>query len=66
MDFGTLVTAVLVYMKNHYPNTPDEFNFQAEPSRKSLVLAPRERRFGPPQRPSCENSSIGKLLKMGQ
>ena len=30
MDFGTLVTAVLVYMKNHYPNTPDEFNFQAE------------------------------------
>lgn len=30
MDFGTLVTAVLVYMKNHYPTTPDEFNFQAE------------------------------------
>lgn len=30
MDFGTLVRAVLVYMKNHYPTTPDEFNFQAE------------------------------------
>lgn len=30
MDFDTLVTAVLVYMKNHYPTTPDEFNFQAE------------------------------------
>ena len=30
MDFGTLVTAVLIYMKNHYPTTPDEFNFQAE------------------------------------
>ena len=30
MDFGTLVTAVLVHMKEHYPNTPDEFNFQAE------------------------------------
>ena len=30
MDFDTLVTAVLIYMKNHYPTTPDEFNFQAE------------------------------------
>ena len=30
MDFSTLVTAVLVYMKDHYPTTPDEYNFQAE------------------------------------
>lgn len=30
MDFGTLVRVVLVYMKNHYPTTLDEFNFQAE------------------------------------
>ena len=30
MDFSTLVRAVLVYMKDHYPTTPDEYNFQAE------------------------------------
>ncbi|XP_066025439.1 uncharacterized protein [Pocillopora verrucosa] len=30
MDFSTLVRAVMVYMKDHYPTTPDEYNFQAE------------------------------------
>ena len=30
MDFSTLLRAVLVYMKDHYPTTPDEYNFQAE------------------------------------
>lgn len=30
MNFSTLVRAVLVYMKDHYPTTPDEYNFQAE------------------------------------
>ena len=30
MDFNTLERAVLVYMKDHYPTTPDEYNFQAE------------------------------------
>ena len=30
MDFSTLVRAVLVYMKDHYPTTPDEYNFLAE------------------------------------
>ena len=30
MDFSTLVRAVMAYMKDHYPTTPDEYNFQAE------------------------------------
>lgn len=30
MNFSTLVRAVLVYMKDHYPTTPEEYNFQAE------------------------------------
>ena len=30
MDFSTLVRAIMVYMKDHYPTTPDEYNFQAE------------------------------------
>ena len=30
MDFSTLVRAVLVYMKDRHPTTPDEHNFQAE------------------------------------
>ena len=30
MDFSALVRAVMVYMKDHYPTTPDEYNFQAE------------------------------------
>ena len=42
VDFDTLMTAVLVYMKNHYPNTPDEFNFQAELKAASHILAPGE------------------------
>ena len=30
MDFSTLVRAIMVYMKDHYPITPYEYNFQAE------------------------------------
>lgn len=30
MDVSTLVQAVIIYMKDHYPTTPEEFNFQAE------------------------------------
>lgn len=30
MDFSPLVIAVMVYMKDHYPTTPEEFNFQAQ------------------------------------
>ena len=30
MDVSTLVQAVIVYMKDHYPTTPEQFNFQAE------------------------------------
>ena len=30
MDFSLLVRAIMVYMKDHYPTTPDEYNFQAE------------------------------------
>lgn len=30
MNFSTLVRAVIVYMKEHYPTSPEEFNFQAE------------------------------------
>ena len=30
MDVSTVVQAVIVYMKDHYPTTPDEFNFHAE------------------------------------
>mgnify|MGYP007094289735 FL=1 len=30
MNLGTLVQAVIVYMKDHYPSTPKELNFHAE------------------------------------
>ena len=30
MDLSSLVQAVIVYMKDHYPTTPQELNFHAE------------------------------------
>ena len=30
MDLSPLVQAVLVYMKDHFPTTPEELNFHAE------------------------------------
>ena len=30
MDVSTVIQAVIVYMKDHYPTTPEEFNFHAE------------------------------------
>ena len=30
MDCSLLVQAVIVYMKDHYPTTPEELNFHAE------------------------------------
>ena len=30
MNFGTLVLAVIVYMGDHFPKTPEELNFHAE------------------------------------
>ncbi|XP_068728716.1 uncharacterized protein [Montipora capricornis] len=30
MEVSTVVQAVIVYMKDHYPTTPEEFNFHAE------------------------------------
>ena len=30
MDFSKLVQAEIIYMKDHYPTTAEEFNFQAE------------------------------------
>lgn len=36
MNFSTLVQAVIIYMKDHYPTTPEEFNFQAELKAASL------------------------------
>ena len=30
MDLSPLVQAVIVYMKDHYPTTPQELNFHAE------------------------------------
>ena len=30
MDVSSVIQAVIVYMKDHYPITPEEFNFHAE------------------------------------
>ena len=30
IDFGPLLQAIVEYMKDNYPSTPEEFNFQAE------------------------------------
>ena len=37
MDFNKPVIAVLVYMKDHYLTTPDEYNFQAEFLRPRVI-----------------------------
>lgn len=42
INFSTLVQAVTVYMKENYPTTPEEFNFQAELKAASHWHWPKE------------------------